>query len=106
MLKIKAHKNPSITIPFTNLAASKTTKALMINENNPNVKIVNGKPRIFKIGVTIKFNKPKTKAKIMADPNPSIWTPLKIFVNKKATTAVTNNLIIIFIIYFFIKLKN
>ncbi len=106
ILKIKAHQNPSTAIPSTNFAASRITKALITKEKNPKVRIVKGNPRIFKIGVTIRFKTPKTKAKITADPNPSMWTPLKILVKKKATIAVTSNRIIKFIIYFFIKLKN
>ena len=56
-----------------------------------------GKPRIFKIGFTIKFNIPKTIANKIALPNPSKCTPLKTKVNAKATAAVNNKLIIVFI---------
>lgn len=71
ILKINAHQNPSTDIPSTNFAASKITKALITKEKNPKVRIVNGKPKIFKIGVTIKFKIPNISAKIIADPKPS-----------------------------------
>ena len=62
ILKIKAVKNPSIDIPGTNFAASKITKALITKEKSPKVMIVSGNPKIFKIGVTIRFKTPKTMA--------------------------------------------
>ena len=71
ILKIKAVKNPSIDIPETNFAASKITKALITKEKSPKVMIVSGNPKIFKIGVTIRFKTPKTMAKIIAPLKPS-----------------------------------
>lgn len=104
ILKINAHQNPSILIPSTKFAANKTTIALITKEKRPKVKIVNGKPKIFKMGVTIKFKIPKIKAKTRAVVKSSIWTPVKTLVKRNATIAVTKSRIIIFIIYFFIKL--
>ena len=106
ILKMNAHQKPSTLIPLTNFSASKITNALITKEKRPKVRMVSGKPKIFKIGVTIRFKIPKIKAKITADPNPSKCTPLRIFVRINATIAVTSNRIIKFIIYFFIKLKN
>lgn len=71
----------------------------MTNENKPNVMIVNGKPKIERIGLTKRFSKAKTIAKITAVPNVAICTPeRKYFESKNATPAVISNLIIKFII--------
>ena len=52
--------------PVIRLSASKMIKALMIKRKSPKVRMVTGKDRIIKIGLTIKFNKLKTTATIMA----------------------------------------
>lgn len=67
ILKINAHQKPPTCIPETKLAASKITKALMTKEKKPNVRIVSGKPKIFRTGVTIKFKIPKTIANPKAE---------------------------------------
>lgn len=65
--------------------------ALMTNAKNPNVMIVNGKPKRLKTGFTIKFRIPKTMAKIIAVEKPTKWTPGKILVKRNATIAVISS---------------
>ena len=56
--------------------------ALMTKEKNPRVRIVSGSPKRLKIGFTKIFSTPSTRAKIMADENPSNCTPGKILVKR------------------------
>lgn len=52
--------------PAIKLSASKMMIALIIKRKSPNVIMVTGKVNITRIGFTIKFNKLKTTATIMA----------------------------------------
>jgi len=72
--------------------------ALMTKRNSPNVKMVTGKVNKIKMGFTKKLSKPKTIATIMAVANPSTATPPRKLANKVTNIAVTNNLIIKYII--------
>lgn len=47
----------------------------MTNKNNPSVKIVTGNVKITKIGLTKKFNNPRTIATVNAVVNLSTTTP-------------------------------
>lgn len=75
ILKPNAHQKLSITTPLTRYSAKSIIQALMTNENKPKVIIVNGKPKIFKIGFTVMSNRPKIIANITAVPNEAICTP-------------------------------
>lgn len=72
--------------------------ALITKAKKPSVMMVSGKPKRLRTGFTIRFKRPKTTAKIIAEEKPSKCIPDKIFVSKKATTAVMNNRIIKFIV--------
>ena len=74
--------------------------ALITKANNPKVIIVNGKPKILKIGFTIRFKTPRTMEKITAPLKLANCTPSITFVSKNATIAVIRSRIITFIIYF------
>lgn len=54
----------------------------MTKENKPKVMMVSGKPKNFKIGVTIILKRPKTNANTMAEAKSVKWTPSKILVSK------------------------
>ena len=52
--------------PEIRLSANNMMMALMIRRKRPKVKIVTGKVNMTRIGFTIKFNRLKTTATIMA----------------------------------------
>lgn len=58
------------------------TMALMTKENSPKVMMVSGKPKNFKIGVTIILKRPKTNANTMAEEKSVKRTPSKTLVSK------------------------
>lgn len=80
-------------------AANSTITALITKEKSPSVIIVIGKESNDKMGLTIRFNTPKTIAKITAEVKSATCTPFKILDNKKATRAVIRSLIMVFIIF-------
>lgn len=61
ILKIIAHKKPSIKNPGTRSDVNQTIIALRIKVNKPRVTIVIGKVRINRIGFMIALKIPKTK---------------------------------------------
>ena len=65
MLNIMAHKTPSTRNPEIKLAAIKMIIALIINRNNPNVRIVMGRVRITNNGFTKEFRIPSTIASLV-----------------------------------------
>jgi hypothetical protein len=65
-LNKRAHQILSTEKPAIKLSANKIMMALIINRNNPKVRMVTGKVNMTSIGFTIKFNKLSTKATIMA----------------------------------------
>ena len=73
-------------------------KALITKENNPSVRIVIGNDKIERIGLTIRFKRPKTMAKIIVAPKLSKCTPERILLSKNAEIAVISNRIIKFIV--------
>ena len=68
-----ADQNPDVSkcVPI-NPSANNIITAVITNENNPKVKIVNGKENNFRIGLTTEFKSPNTIAKIIAYKNPLI----------------------------------
>ena len=72
---------------------------MITKEKSPNVSIVIGRENNDKIGLTIRFNKPKTIANMTAEVKSATCTPFNILDNKKATTAVMRSLIMVFIIF-------
>ena len=74
----------------------------MTSEKSPKVIMVRGRPRIFRMGETIRFRMPRTIANTIAVENPSKCTPERILVRKNATTAVTRSRMIKFLVYRFI----
>ncbi len=71
--------------------------AFMINKNSPNVTIVTGKVSITSIGLTINLSNASTTATMIAVTKPSTATPGKNFESTTTATAVSNILIIVFI---------
>lgn len=86
-------------MPVVKCAANSTITALITKEKRPNVSIVIGRENNDRIGLTIRFNKPKTIAKITAEVKSATCTPFRILDNKKATRAVIRSLIMVFIIF-------
>jgi len=74
--------------PCTIDAANANIRAFKTNENNPNVRIFNGKDRIDRMGRTKKLSKPMTKAAIIATPNELIAIPGRTCPMKSKTSAV------------------
>ncbi len=74
--------NPSTTFEHIPIIA-----ALMTNKNNPSVKNVIGNVKSTRIGLTNKFNSPRTIATITADLKPSTCAIL----GKKWVIVITNN---------------
>ena len=72
--------------------------ALITNENKPKVKIVIGKDKIDRIGLTIRLRSPNTTAKIMVDIKSSNCTPVRILLRIKADIAVISKRIMKFIV--------
>jgi len=98
ILNNNAHQKPSTCILPITYAANRIINALMTKENNPSVKIVIGNDKIDKIGFTIRFNNPKTIAKIIVEPKLSKCTPERILPSKNAEIAVISKRIIKFIV--------
>ena len=69
-----AHKTPSTVKPPIKLLANRIMIALIIKRNKPSVMMVTGKVRMTKIGFTMKFNKLKTTATIIAVKKLSTFT--------------------------------
>jgi len=69
----------------------------MTNKNNPNVKMVTGKVRIIRIGLTKKFSNASTIATVKAVVNSSTTTPFiryaKIITSNEVTTIRISNFI-------------
>lgn len=80
-------------------SAKLTIIPLMINKNNPRVKIVNGNEIILIIGFTNLLSREITKAKIIATHIFFTSTPGKIICAINIATVRTNN----FILFFFIE---
>lgn len=78
ILKINAHQKLSTVIPEMADSAMSMTMALITREKSPSVIIVNGNPKIFKIGVTIRLSNPRTIAKMIAEVKPSKRIPVRI----------------------------
>ena len=72
--------------------------ALITNENRPKVKIVIGKDKIDRMGLTIRLRSPSTMAKIMVDIKSSNCTPVRILLRIKADIAVISKRIMKFIV--------
>lgn len=62
------------------------------------MRIVIGNDKIERIGLTIRFKRPKTMAKIIVAPKLSKCTPERILLSKNAEIAVISNRIIKFIV--------
>ncbi|AIY13147.1 hypothetical protein M667_07945 [Cellulophaga baltica NN016038] len=69
-----AHKTPSTVKPLIKLLANRIMIALIIKRNKPSVMMVTGNVRMTKIGFTMKFNKLKTTATIIAVKKLSTFT--------------------------------
>ncbi|MFT7065421.1 MAG: hypothetical protein ACJAUO_000992 [Sediminicola sp.] len=65
-LKRRAHHMLATSNPEIRLSAKRIIMALIINRKRPRVRMVIGRVNMTKIGFTIKFNKLKTMATIMA----------------------------------------
>ncbi len=61
-----AHKTPSTLNPSIRLSARRIIIALIISKKSPSVKMVTGKVKMTKIGLTIKFKRLSTMATIIA----------------------------------------
>ena len=64
--KVMADHRPATAKPLTKLATNKTKEPLSTKVKSPKVKILIGKVRIIKIGLTIALRIPKTIATISA----------------------------------------
>jgi hypothetical protein len=62
-------------------------RALMTNRKSPNVNMVIGNVSMTRMGLTKRFNKPRTIASMSAVTKDCMCTPLKIYESAKATTA-------------------
>ena len=73
-------------------------QALITNKNRPRVRNVIGNVRMTRMGFKIAFSNPKTMATMMAPVNPATFTPGRNFAKTTTATAVSNILMIKFII--------
>lgn len=64
--KVIADHRPATAKPLTKLATNKTNRPFKTSVKSPKVKILIGKVKIIKIGLTIALRIPKTTATISA----------------------------------------
>lgn len=74
--------------PDTNPSHICMIKAFITNRNRPKVKTVIGSVKRIKMGFTIMFKKPRTKATITDVANPSIATPDRNCGSRRTSKAV------------------
>lgn len=75
-LKTSATQKPEIAKPGTAEDTKRTIKALITKVNKPKVKIVIGKVRISKTGLSKELTIPNARAAIKADSNETTTTAL------------------------------
>jgi hypothetical protein len=97
-LKSNAQPNPSTLKPSIKLSAKRIIMAFIISKKSPKVRMVTGRVRITRIGLTMKLSKLKTTATIIAVIYESTDTFGKMFANTTTAKALSNILIISFII--------
>lgn len=104
-LKSKAHQIFFTSNPVTKESASRMIMALMISRKSPSVKIVTGNVKITNMGFTMKFNKLKTMATIIAVMYESTKMPFRSFERITTARALNKILRIIFIVHRLFNIK-
>lgn len=74
-LKSMATQKPLTLNPETKVSAIKMIIAFITNRKSPKVRMVTGKVNRIRMGFTIKFNRARTMATIIAAPYPDMETP-------------------------------
>ena len=102
---IATQKPPGTSKPSNSLSAKRMIAALITNKNKPKVTIVIGSVNMTKIGFKMAFKMANTTATIIADRKLATSTPGKNLANTITAIAVSNSLIIKFMIFYFYEYK-